>query len=507
MTYVKNVDYPSNFENKYQNLVASGQRPSQRVFFQHPDNSGVWYELFYDVLLVGYDAAAPKNPFHYEFVYWVTKVRLSSRGGTSVPLGETKYLQTAFVVSNNPLAGGVNLNRIVLGTSNYTEPLPTNALFMRNTDADSSLAFGYSARQPRPASPITQATQTSPEDWGWKPRIRSSTGTPARGPGGTAYWNTSTSQPDKPVQETAPSTPGTLPGEDPVDTPQSNDIGYTPAKKRDLKFNPPLISTASGAYVGVNVDGAFDGSAPRSRQSILGSGTSWQRYMRKGTIQQYIVNEEEWKVTGANSVTTQYNKKGKPSKTDSWTAEDSVLDPRIRYGFRFHYNPSEISFGTQNIDGVDPSVIISGLDKAMPVAADGASIGLTLYLNRIEDMSFLERGERGDVQLWRDLYAGRKISSDDLKQLAERGTGYDLEFLFRAALGRPYRTALRGTTADLGVIVGLPLLLNLGGRMRFVGRLGSLQYTHSSFTQDMIPMFTAVNITFSRVPDAAQFSQ
>ena len=229
--------------------------------------------------------------------------------------------------------------------------------------------------------------------------------------------------------------------------------------------------------------------------------------MRKGTIQQYIVNEEEWKVTGANSVTTKYNKKGKPAKTDSWTAEDSVLDPKVRYGFRFHYNPSEISFGTQNIDGVDPSVIVSGLDKAMPVAADGASIGLTLYLNRIEDMSFLERGDRGEVKLWRDLYAGRRISTDDLKQLAERGTAYDLEFLFRAALGRPYRTALRGETADLGVIVGLPLLLNLGGRMRFVGRLGSLQYTHTSFTQDMIPMFTAVNISFSRVPDAAQFSQ
>ena len=503
MTYVKNVDYPSNFENKYQNLVASGQRPTQRVYFQHPPNSGNWYELFYDVLLTGYNGAAPKNPFQYEFIYWVTKVKLSTRGGTSVPLGETKYLQTDYA----PITGGSALTRLTIGSSSYTEPLPSNARFVRDTKIDGVSPLGLSAKQPRPFTPITQSEQTEPKDFGWRAKIRSATGIPGRGDGGAPYWDTQASKPGKPEEEDAPEDPGTLPGEDPEDTTPATDIGFTYPKKRDLKFNPPLISTASGAYVGVNVEGTYDGREPGTRGVVIGRGSNWQRFMRKGTIQQYIRNEEEWKVTGSNSVVTKYNKKGKAVEKDSWTAGDSVLDPKFKYGFRFHYNPSEISFSTQNIDGVDPSIIVSGLDKAMPVAADGASIGLTLYLNRIEDMSFLERDARGAWQQWRDLYAGKKVSSDDLKQLAERGTAYDLEFLFRAALGRPYRTALRGTTADLGVIVGLPLLLNLGGRMRFMGRLSSLQYTHTSFTQNMIPMFTSVNLTFSRVPDAAQFSQ
>jgi hypothetical protein len=91
--------------------------------------------------------------------------------------------------------------------------------------------------------------------------------------------------------------------------------------------------------------------------------------------------------------------------------------------------------------------------------------------------------------------------------ILDRGTGYDLEYLFRTALGRPWVTQLRGTTADLGVVVGLPMMLNLGGGMKYSGRLTGLTYTHRYFTQDMVPMFTDVQITFTRMPDSVQFSQ
>jgi hypothetical protein len=497
------MSYPSDFENRYRNLVASGQRPQVRQFFQHPADSGKWFELFYDVYLTEYLPSAPKNKYIYEYVYWMTEVRLSTKGGTSTPVGGPRLLQSSWTTSANVLSSGTILSELkVYGT---TKSIPSNLLFMQTNNADRALAFAYSALMPRSTNVNTSPTQTSPSDFGWVPKVKSNTGNPKEGPGGTPYWSIKSTA-DQPTPEPVPTTPGTLPGEDAP--PDAGDIGFTFPKKRSLRFNPPLISTASGAYVGVNVDGVFDDRAPGTRQAIIGSGTDYQRFMRKGTIQQYIVNEEAWKVSGqGGSVTTKYNKKDKPVKTDSWAVGDSVLDPKIRYGFRFHYNPAELSFASQNIDGVDPAVIMSGLDKAMPVAADGASIGLTLYLNRIEDMSFLEKRASGMYFQWKDLYAGRKVGADDLKELAERGTGYDLEFLYRAALGRPYKTALRGTTADLGVIVGLPLMLNLGKRMRFVGRLGSLSYVHTSFTQNMVPMFTTVSMTFTRVPDAAQFSQ
>jgi hypothetical protein len=51
------------------------------------------------------------------------------------------------------------------------------------------------------------------------------------------------------------------------------------------------------------------------------------------------------------------------------------------------------------------------------------------------------------------------------------------------------------------------MMLNLRGGMRYTGRLTGLQYTHNAFTQDMVPMFTTVSITFTRMPDSVQYSQ
>ncbi len=454
---------------------------------------GIWYEIFYDVYLK--DAA---GGWQYEFRYFYREVRWSSPGPMAPPgtngwgaVGDAREIPT-------PAGPPTPTQSIPAGTK-----IP--ALGVSLPRALPIRGSGY----PVGTSPNGGV---SPQDFGWT-GVGGGTGsgTPGRGPGGATPFPTTNPfgyDNNPSTGGGAQTTPDGTSTTDDETTEEDKDVGFSPPKKRKLRTNPPLISTATGAYVGVSVDGAFDPTEPTSRNDILGSGTIWQRRMRKGLIRQYIINENEWKITGGTgSVTTQYDKKGKPKKTDSWDADASVLDPKIEYGFRFHYNPSEIGFGTMPVEGLDPALLLSGKDKAYPVAAEGASVSFNLYLNRIEDMSLLKKTGSNTVKSWRSLYAGRELPQEDLQGILKRGTGYDLEFLFRTALGRPWVTQLRGATADLGVVVGLPMMLSLGGGMRYTGRLTGLQYTHNSFTQDMVPMFTSVSITFTRMPDSVQYSQ
>ena len=93
------------------------------------------------------------------------------------------------------------------------------------------------------------------------------------------------------------------------------------------------------------------------------------------------------------------------------------------------------------------------------------------------------------------------VTEEDLKGIAERGTMYDLEYLFRASFGRKWKTLWRGDTADVGLIFSLPLRLYLSSKMVYRVRLRGVQFTHKSFTPEMIPLYTEVSLTFERIPD------
>jgi len=280
---------------------------------------------------------------------------------------------------------------------------------------------------------------------------------------------------------------------------------------RKTFFNPPPVITATGAYVPVVYDWegnrvtGVDATAPGTRQSLLGVGSYAQRVQRKARIVQWIKIEDEWRVTQSGEA---YDRKGKVK--DSWDNSQPLVPNNVRYGFRFTYNPSEVSFSMSPIPGIDPGVIISGIGRSYPMGdEDGGSIQITTYLNRIEDMAFLVRRGSGKWGYSTNVrpYGNRDIDVKDLEGIATRGTGYDLEFLFRATLGKPYRTKTRGLTADIGLILGLPLLLNMGGGMSYTGRLTGLSYNHMYFTSQMVPTFTQVTMSFSRFPDATSFNE
>lgn len=293
-----------------------------------------------------------------------------------------------------------------------------------------------------------------------------------------------------------------------------------------IRFNPPLNRFASGAYV----DSKQREQPPRSdatdpgRTVILGTNSYAGRLLDKGVIYQddsTVKNED-----GDNAYSV--------SNTNY---KDFQTLGNERYGFRFHYNPSTIDYSaTANGSTMDPGLILSGTtSRAMPIHTDSPStISFSVIINRIEDLTMLQGGGEAASRVDGSMryYYGRNMTDEEIRGILERGTGYDMEFLFRTLLGRPYETDLRGTTADVGIVFGLPVILDFSPRnlsmakerqpngpgtggttstfgsspaqhgLRYWGRVSSISYTHREFSRDMVPMFTELFITFERYPDA-----
>jgi hypothetical protein len=309
--------------------------------------------------------------------------------------------------------------------------------------------------------------------------------------------------------------------------------GYTPPDPRYIQFNPPISRINSGAYTltrdrrneagNTSVNQGFSRDNTTGRNVILGPDSFPYRNLLKGVLYQ-----------DANTSHTTDGTSAWDAPPDSPYEGFKVLG-NARYGFRFHYNPSLIDFSVNaDVTTIDPGLILSGATRAMPIApASLPTINFSLVINRIEDISALSEGSyaRNDMK----YYYGRELTQEEIDGIIRRGTGYDMEFLFRAMLGRPYQTELRGETADIGIVFGLPLILDFSPRhnikqgvartvtngvgtpttlpldelrfndqhgQRYWGRVIGISYTHREFNRNMVPMFTEVSVSFARFPDA-----
>lgn len=450
------------------------------------------YEIFYDVYLKN----ASGSDFNYVYRYWYRAVKLESSPQSPVP-------RWVFVPNSRAV------------TISVTDVSVRKKIRVDGKDID------------LPTLPLTGVGQVgptvtpySPSSFGWKGSGQGTqVGSINRGPGGT-YFPTAnpfgfTGTSPAPGNNSGgggseESTSGSDEPGDSSDDPYRSEGPPIPGfnKKRKTFFNPPPVISITGAYVPVVYDWQgeavrVDVSEPSTRQTLLGAGSYSARIRRKATITQWIQFDDEWRVKQGGSVT---DKKGKT--TDSWSTDQPLVPNGVRYGFRFTYNPSEVSFQMSPIPGIDPGVIISGLGRSFPMGdEDGGSIQITTYLNRIEDMAFLRPTKNGWGYAGVNPYGNRDIPQEHKTGIATRGTGYDLEYLFRATLGKPYNTQRGIVTADIGLILGLPLLLNLGGGMTYTGRLTGLSYSHMYFTSDMVPTFTQVSMSFTRFPDAVSFNE
>jgi hypothetical protein len=447
--------------------------------------SGTTVEIFYDVYLRKIGAGPTYN---YTYRYWYREV--VNKGSSTKPNWQVKPDSPARLL---PVSGTAL-------TTALGQRLPVSLLY-------------ESFRFPN----VTTGKGPIPALFGWKGDGQGKKiGTPYTDPKGNATFqgpNPFGWKPDNPITQR----PDEDNDGDGVPNRDENTHGVTPpppsgpvrgfGKKRKTQWNPPPIRTITGAYVPVVYDWEgnrvkVDETESKTRQSLLGYGSYASRVRKKATIVQWIDIEDEWRATAGSAT-------GKDGEvTDTWDDRTAIVPTGVRYGFRFTYNPSEIVFQMNPIVGLDPGVIISGLGKSYPMGdEDGGSIQVTTYLNRIEDMAFIRSSGNGfALTSGVSPYGDRQLTQAQMKGIATRGTGFDLEYLFRTSLGKPFPTKTRGITADIGLILGLPLLVNFGGRMSYTGRLTSLSYSHMYFTSEMVPTFTQVSMSFSRFPDATRFN-
>ena len=261
-------------------------------------------------------------------------------------------------------------------------------------------------------------------------------------------------------------------------------------KSKPVKFNPPLhesIRPQKSPYR------ASYSSADLSRKVFESPDARTAGNWRLGQL------------VGANEVTGAYKDK-----------ED--LD--YRFGFRFLYNPTSLNSGASINSKTSPSALKSGSGLMLITGSGLGSISLEILLNRIPEVSAPRN-------------AGKSLT-DDEKELRDKGTMVDLDYLFRVANGtwevttgygapvvevpvdksdtnkgkkekKPSKatTVLQSSyvteTGDIGMMIPTPMWLSIGPGLKYYGWLQEVTHKHTMFSPDMVPMLTRVSITFQRL--------
>jgi len=185
------------------------------------------------------------------------------------------------------------------------------------------------------------------------------------------------------------------------------------------------------------------------------------------------------------------------------------------WGFRFMYNPTDITYNTSSNNQIDYTL---GEKDPASLLAGNQNVSFQLYFNRIPDMQYLRdyKNNSNHIPPLRSVY-GTDIKDTAIDGLLNRGTEYDIEFLYRVLNGDPLDKPLlfgdnyKGYTSDFGYTTATPCWLYLNDNLRYFGSVASINVYHRIFTMDMIPMFSVVNISFARYPSlwnkgAANFS-
>lgn len=192
-------------------------------------------------------------------------------------------------------------------------------------------------------------------------------------------------------------------------------------------------------------------------------------------------------------------------------------DLDYRYGFRFLYNPTSLNSGASINSKTSPSALKSGSGLMLITGAGLGTISMEILLNRIPEVS-APRGAGSDL-------------TEDEKELRDKGTMVDLDYLFRVANGtwdvttgygapvvevpvddkkdkKKKKTAKEPTvlqstftteTGDIGMLLPTPMWLSIGPGLKYYGWLQEVTHKHTMFSPDMVPMLTRVNITFQRL--------
>jgi hypothetical protein len=196
------------------------------------------------------------------------------------------------------------------------------------------------------------------------------------------------------------------------------------------------------------------------------------------------------------------------------TGKGTASGKAKQWGFRFMYNPTSFSYGTQANNSIDWTL---GSKDTAALLAGNQTVSFQLLINRVVDLSYLNAlyGITSDKvkerQMSMEQAYGRMLEDVEIEGIRNRGTEYDLEFLYRCLTGDPMTNnpllneTLRKTgSADLGYITGIPLWLYLNDNLRYFGSVTGFDVNHLIFNTEMVPTLTYVTVSFSRYP--AQFA-
>lgn len=224
---------------------------------------------------------------------------------------------------------------------------------------------------------------------------------------------------------------------------------------------------------------------------------------------------------------------------DNINAADKKLGkkiPRDMRGFRFLYNPENVSMAWGANAYTNNQALLMGLSKINPVAPSTSAsvISFSLFLNRIQDMSFInEEGLYYNPEYnYRKLDVVQKaqinkllrsegiktpeatppkpnvypqdVSQSERKLIYEKGTMYDFEWLISTLNGFAFRdhvSDLNGRTNDMGFLMQFPVELHLGNRLRYRVQVTDINVQHIIFNTRMVPIWSKVMITCRRMPD------
>ena len=257
-------------------------------------------------------------------------------------------------------------------------------------------------------------------------------------------------------------------------------------------FNPPM-------YDGMRLPRSFYGEREWKEIHKGGYGRGW-------IVRDPVAQE------GAGNIPAPEDREIPEGESATRLRDAGWTDWQTPYGFRFLMNPGQVQETYQNspeLDGAGNLIDVarSGFPPVIPVT--GSSMSFSLLLDRQLDMRILDT--KGVDALY-DYYlnvGGNGYTKKEIADLGRRGTGWDLEYLFRTMNGDPWTATDQlwhaRETADFGVLFPFPIIVSIGDgprTRRIRGTLTSISFNHTMFAPGMVPIRTELDISVARLTDS-----
>lgn len=305
-----------------------------------------------------------------------------------------------------------------------------------------------------------------------------------------------------------------------------------PPKKEDKKLKEKTSLAPTGKTIAFSTDWKYN--APMVRSAYFGPNSIPSQYGNANHIDEgaYTDARQAWKGVQGGRGTIQMDKKFLRSLESSLASDLPSNFDSQKYGFKFLYNPTNVSMAWGLMANMSPVFEASGKDafQVVSTALMSSTISFELYLNRIEDFKYLDENglKSGSVEssgqtVNTTTLAGisaasilpnipstnpypQTVATEDLKEIYRKGTMYDIEYLLRTINGpdADFVSELNGKTSDRAWMRPTIVELHLGDSMRYRVRIGEFAVNHVFFNDRMVPTFSTVKLTCSRFNDGPE---